>query len=286
MPVQFRHLRAQYFDAEPARARALREYHLFEGECAGLIATETRHPARFNIPRHAHDLPSFYMVLEGSLSESDGRATAQLEPWSVVFTPSGHIHGNTFHDRGSRCFLVELSPDWTARLDQAGLTIRVPWSANEGGLGELVARLYREFRRSDSLSPLAAEGLVLEILGRLSRAASDPVGEKAPPWLAWARDLVHDRVAEQLKLWEIAEAVGVHPVHLTRSFRKRFRCTPGEYQRRLRVERAARELATTTKPLSEIAFSCGFADQAHFCRVFKTNTGWTPSGYRAAFKTI
>ena len=286
MPTPFRHLRAQYFDAEPARARALRAYHLFEGECAGLIATETRHPAGFTIPRHAHDLPSFYMVLEGGLTEADTRATSAMGPWSVMFTPAGHVHRNTFHDGGGRCFLVELGPAWAERLGQTGLSGSAPVCSRVGGLGHLVARLWRELRQPDTVTPLAAEGLAIDILCSMARGALDPAPALVPRWLAWARDLIHDRATQPLNLSEIAATVGVHPVHLTRTFRTRFRCTPGEYQRRLRVDRAARELATTRRPLSEIAFSAGFADQAHFCRVFKTSTGWTPSRYRALFATV
>lgn len=285
MPAPFRHDRAQYYDAEPARARALREYHVFEGQCAGLFATETRHPAGFTIPRHSHDLPSFYMVLEGGLSEADTRATLELDPWCVVFTPPGHIHRNAFHGQGGRCFLVELSPAWADRLSHTGLPLDAPRRSGAGGLGELATRLWREFRDPDSATPLSVEGMAIEILSRLGTESNSSLGD-IPRWLALARDLIHDRVTQRLALSEIAETVGVHPVHLSRAFRRRFRSTPGEYQRRLRVERAARELATTTRPLSEIAFSCGFADHAHFCRVFKSNLGWTPSGYRAAFKTI
>jgi len=284
MAPQFRPDRAQYYDAEPARARALREYHVFEGECAGLFATETRHPAGFTIPKHSHDLPSFYMVLEGGLTEADSRATNPVDAWSVVFTPPGHIHRNTFHDRGGRCFLVELTAAWAERLTVSGLQLDRPVFA-KSGLGELTTRLWREFRYPDQLSALAAEGLALDLVCRMARSRADH-GTEVPRWLAWARDLIHDRVTQPLYLAEIAETVGVHPVHLTRSFRKRYRCTPGEYQRRLRVERAARELATTKRPLSEVAFASGFADQAHFCRVFKTNTGWTPARYRARFATI
>ena len=63
----------------------------------------------------------------------------------------------------------------------------------------------------------------------------------------------------------------------------RERCSPGEYQRRLRVEHAGRQLTTTRRSLAEIAAAAGFADQAHFSRVFKDQTGVTPTRFRATF---
>lgn len=81
---------------------------------------------------------------------------------------------------------------------------------------------------------------------------------------------------------EIAETVGVHPVHLSRTFRQHYGMTMGEYLRRVRVEEAAKALVSTTRPLSDIAYTAGFADQAHFTRVFKNVMGLSPGAYRKA----
>jgi AraC-like DNA-binding protein len=47
---------------------------------------------------------------------------------------------------------------------------------------------------------------------------------------------------------------------------------------------AARELAETAEPLSEIALRAGFYDQSHFTNVFRRTLGVTPSAYRAALQ--
>ena len=284
MATQFRHLRAQYYDEDPDRARRLRQYHVREQEIAGLHGTETRHPPLFNIPSHAHDLHSFYFVLDGTLTEFSGRARRELPTGSLVFTPAGDIHRNAFHDAGGRCFLVEFVPAWTRHLEHSGIALEGPLVANGGEVTRLALRLYREFRDTDQVSPLSVEGLALEMLAAWARQA-EPVPEgSVPRWLRDARDLVHDRFTERIALAEIAKHVDVHPVHLARSFRKRYRCSLGEYQRRLRVDHAARELTTTLRPLAGIAVAAGFADQAHFCRVFKAHTGLSPARFRATFR--
>jgi len=284
MASQFQHLRARYFDADPARARALRQYHLREREVAGLIATETRHPRHFRIPAHSHELHSFYVVLDGALTEFSRNSEWSLDGYSVVFTPAGHVHHNTFHGEGGRCFLVEFTTAWIERLNTPGLALDRPRVVASTDVALLSRKLYRQFRDPEPGWPLLVEGLALEILAGFVRESHNSDAGEAPNWLVQARDLLHDGFAERLNLAEVARQVGVHPVHLARTFRRHFRCTLGEYQRSLRVEYASRQLSTTQISLAEIAMASGFVDQAHFSRVFKDLTGWSPGRYRTALR--
>jgi AraC family transcriptional regulator len=94
------------------------------------------------------------------------------------------------------------------------------------------------------------------------------------------RDVVHSYYHERLTLEQLASIAAVHPVHLAQSFRLAYSCSIGEYIRKLRVTRAARQLAHTDQPLAEIAIACGFYDQSHFHRVFKKHVKMTPAQYR------
>jgi AraC family transcriptional regulator len=282
MAAIVKHLRAQYYDA-PLPVQGLRRYHLSEQEIAGLWGTETCHPPLFNIPRHAHDLASFYLVLEGSLTEFYDRNRRDLKTCSVVFTPPGEIHSNAFHNAGGRCFLVELTPHWTDRLAASGIKLERSLDTNNGEPTRLATRLYKEFRYADKASALSIEGLALEILAAFARQTENAPAAYLPAWLRAAKDMLHDRFSETIRLDEIAEQVGVHPAHLARAFRRRYGCSLGEYQRRLRVEDASRQLVATRHSLADIALAAGFADQAHFSRVFRERTGMTPAKFRAAF---
>jgi transcriptional regulator GlxA family with amidase domain len=51
---------------------------------------------------------------------------------------------------------------------------------------------------------------------------------------------------------------------------------------RRRVELAAKYMLQTDMSLSDIAVGCGFSDQAHLCKQFRTVTGETPAGWRRA----
>jgi AraC family transcriptional regulator len=136
----------------------------------------------------------------------------------------------------------------------------------------------------DEASPLAIEGIALELLAEASRNQLDTAERSLPRWLSQAKEFLHAQFSETFTLESIAEAVGVHPVYLAREFRRHFDCTISEYVRRLRVECACRELTATDAPIVEIATANGFYDQSHFSRTFKRCTGLTPAEFRAAFR--
>ena len=84
-----------------------------------------------------------------------------------------------------------------------------------------------------------------------------------------------------ITLDELASEVGMSPSHFGRVFKETVGETPMQYVLSYRVEQATRMLEDHALPLGEIAFACGFADQAHFSRSFKRVTGATPRNYRA-----
>jgi len=256
-------------------------YHLLEREVAGCNLTATAHPARFAIPRHAHECASFFLVVQGSLTEHAGRTKWECRPLSFVFTPPGVVHADRFHDKGGRCLLVQLAPRWLDRVRQCGVQLVDEPTYTQGSMiSTLAMRLYSEAFQSDELSALVIEGLVLEILAQLVRQNVNAPPGCRPRWVRQAQELLHDRFTESMTLDDIAKQVGIHPVHLAATFKRYFGETVGQYIRRLRVEFAARRISEADLPLSQIALLAGFSDQSHFSRTFKVQTGMTPVQYR------
>jgi AraC family transcriptional regulator len=112
-----------------------------------------------------------------------------------------------------------------------------------------------------------------------ARHLSSRTGD-APDWLVQFRDSLAPRLRGPLTLTGLAAEAGVHPVYLARAFRRSFGTPIGRFLRRLRVDTAARMLATTDVPTSTIAFDVGFYDQSHLNRVFVRETGVPPARFR------
>ncbi|UZD97747.1 AraC family transcriptional regulator [Pseudomonas corrugata] len=81
---------------------------------------------------------------------------------------------------------------------------------------------------------------------------------------------------------EIAIACGISSRHLARIFAKE-NTTVTQYLLCKRLERAAQLLISRKIKcfnIAEIAYQCGFTNQAHFSRAFKAITGVTPKNYK------
>jgi AraC family transcriptional regulator len=126
---------------------------------------------------------------------------------------------------------------------------------------------------------LAIDELLVRIFDQLV-----PVKQKryaaTPGWIAALTEMLHELPENRLTLESLSVQLGIHPVHLCRYFTKHFHCTLGEYLRQLRVERSLNLLRNSRLSLTEIAYRCGFADQSHFNRCFKTANRMTPFQYR------
>jgi AraC family transcriptional regulator len=94
-------------------------------------------------------------------------------------------------------------------------------------------------------------------------------------------DKLHAECCACLTLDDLSAVAGVHPVHLSRVFRRFQREGIGEYTRRLRVRASCRYLLDHELPLAEISLLTGFADQSHFTREFRRITGLTPRAFRS-----
>lgn len=87
--------------------------------------------------------------------------------------------------------------------------------------------------------------------------------------------------SRSINIDDIASHVGISRSHLYRLFMEHFSLPPNEYLIRYRISKAAQMLEDGGVSVSEAAFSCGFADQLYFSRVFKKYKGVPPSRYAA-----
>jgi AraC family transcriptional regulator len=123
-------------------------------------------------------------------------------------------------------------------------------------------------------------GAVVEVAGRLRREPAAPASH-------------HARVAGLLRQWnpladgpdtvaELAASTGLSPYHFLRTFKRVTGVTPHQWLLRARLREAARRLAASRAPVTDIAFDVGFEDLSNFMRSFRAEFGMSPRRYRLA----
>ena len=83
----------------------------------------------------------------------------------------------------------------------------------------------------------------------------------------------------------LAAETGQSPFHAHRTLRAVLGETPKQFTLRLRVDRAAAALISSTAPILEIALDYGFESHEAFCRAFRRRFRMSPSAYRRKFLT-
>ncbi len=250
-------------------------------EVGDLALTERRSPAGCLIEAHGHERTTVTFMVGGACVEQVGRRSLECGPQSVRILPAGEVHTQRC-PVDTRCLTIEVA---AGKMDQIRRFSRVfdRRFVLESRLASLLAgRVYREFRRADGASLLAMEGLVLELLGEVTRDGTRSLAPDVPPWLRRARDTIEQRFTEELSLVALAGELGVHPTYLARMFRKHYGWTMAERVRELRLAYAMKQLAESERPLADVAAAAGFYDQSHLNRVVKRFTGLTPAQLRTS----
>lgn len=93
---------------------------------------------------------------------------------------------------------------------------------------------------------------------------------------------IHRHYDEQIASKDLAGMAGLSVSQFERRFREAFGVSPRQYLLRIRIDTAARLLASTEQTVSEIAIACGFHDHAHLSKSFRKMMHVTPTRYRAA----
>lgn len=249
---------------------------------ATTVLSENLYEPATILPPHTHDRAFFSLTLAGGYVERHGRRDVEYDLRTVSFHPPDEQHSVRVGRSRVHCLNVEVAPEWIARLED--LTGARPQFIPDGGveLAWLGNRLYQQFRSGVETSPLAVEGILLQML---AVAGDVQVGRDRlePRWVRRVEDAIRADFSRRLTVTELAERVALHPVYLSRAWQRYRRCSIGDFTNRVRIEEASRRIASERVSFADLALDLGFADQMHFSRVFRKVMGMTPGTYRASF---
>jgi len=225
------------------------------------------------LPDHEHGAATLCFVVDGSFEEKLDARMIEGSKGTLIYRPAGATHSDRFLSDRTVTFALDLASE----IAEYGPSL--PQVVSSPKTAQLVRQLYRESIEQDPFSSLAVASLLLSIQDELALVQDN--NELRPPgWLRRVHDRLESQESDFPSLEELAASANVHPMHLTRVFRKFYGCSVGQYQRGIRLERCSHLLKTTNLSIGEIAITLGFCDQAHFIRAFRAKQGCTPRQFR------
>ncbi len=217
------------------------------------------------------------MVISGLVQEQ-AQGKEELGSAASVVVKSGDVkHANVFGPQGAKVLSIAI-PD-TSIL---GTHTVDGWCWYHGGpVSQEAVRFFRAYQ-SESAHPCVVEEGAYALVGALREATIRKPDHAVPPlWLQQIRERLHDTFTDSYSVSDLAREADIHPVYLTRMFRRYFGCSVTRYMQRLRVHQAANRLASSDQPMAQLALEAGFFDQSHLSRAFKMELGQTPGQFRA-----
>lgn len=131
---------------------------------------------------------------------------------------------------------------------------------------------------------LAADEAFLSVYNLMIQRYAGAVAKAAgaePVAVERAKELLAENLEQPLELALVADAVGLSPFHFIRVFRKATGLNPSAWVANRRIQLACR-LLRQGESATRVGVACGFFDQSHFTRAFKSRLGVTPGEFRRA----
>ncbi|WP_415268193.1 AraC family transcriptional regulator [Acidovorax sacchari] len=214
-----------------------------------------------------------------------------LRAGMLVFVPASRVHAcNPAPDSAWSYQMLHLDAAWlqAVRREAAG---SVP---EDGGPVRIVddRACHARFTRLNALlfspaAPQDKEAALIEFIGdseamhglRIPSPGAGP-GPGLQERLRPVMERLRDAPADTAPLEELARLCGMGRYQLIRAFKAATGMTPHAWQMNLRIN-CARTRLKGGDSLADVAHGLGFADQAHFQRMFKAHAGVTPGRFRA-----
>jgi AraC family transcriptional regulator len=226
---------------------------------------------------HSHQNASISFLLNGTHEEDLFNKKHKRIPGDIKFIPAGEMHRCSNYAPDARKINLDLSGTLLKEMDTSADDIMnlLQYSAQ---VKFTLLKFYHELQDPANYITASVQLTLYELLHPAKTQASNK--KQLPQWAVLLQQILQEEWNQPFELNDLAKRVGVHPVTISRYFPLYFSSTLSNYIRCIKVDKALAMIKITSLNLTEIAYSCGFADQAHFTRTFKEVTGYLPKDFR------
>ncbi len=241
----------------------------------GFDIGDMQFPGGLTLTRHDHRRATVAVVMDGGFDGWWSGRERSCGPGTLLFERAGERHANRFGKRTDTRVMIIQPVDELPALHGSGSTL----PRHRPDALPIAWRLADELRCRDDVTPMALQGLALELA---ALAARDTAVLRRESRLVSAAAILEERYSQSISLSGLAAELDLDPAYLARGFRQQHGRSVGTFLRQIRIRRAAERIARDDESLAQVALAVGFADQSHLTRWFTRYLGITPARYRRA----
>lgn len=247
----------------------------------------------------AFDYRLFYSI-RGSFDVEFEDRTLRLDPSSLLTVPPGVAYRLLPHSTPADFYLVNFDFD----SSHTNVPARPPVQKEKFNSREIISRfsvppfssvfclsgayelepVLQEIGNAEEADPTTAccirSGLMKYLLSKASHLFSLHQRGEDDTRVAAVKAYIEQNYAHPINNHTVAAEMGYHPHYLNTCFLQSEGVTLHAYIESVRLKHAKELLATTQKPVYEIAQLCGFSEPSYFVKFFSRHVGMTPKHYR------
>ncbi|WNR45209.1 helix-turn-helix transcriptional regulator [Paenibacillus roseipurpureus] len=244
--------------------------------------------------RQTTDVHTFYWIAggEGTFVDEKGTNYRVRKGHLVYLKPGFHLHMSTDADNPLRIIMVLTEIGylpyeqrvWGSVEPLAALPFLI-LRAFASEQAKVVDKIFQSL--IDGWIPGEQGGTVrdqLKLLELIQFLHANPEEElkDRPAQEAYVqmKNYLETHHAANIKLSELAARYGISESYSRKMFLKQLQQTPKQYLQSIRVGHAKQLLVFTDMSMRDIAQACGYGDEFHFSKMFKSLTGTAPSVFR------
>jgi AraC family transcriptional regulator len=226
-----------------------------------------------------------------TLTDCGQRYDGPDRPASISFLPANCGRKLSLRNVAWRWAAIGLNPDLIPENAASGLAKLGPLSAVED---DFVLGMLCEFDRldalDDGLDPIYCDSMSLALALYLARRYGGVRPQAAtavrlPAWrLRRVVEYVDAHLDRPIRIGELATLAGLSEGYFHRAFRATTGQSPLSFIQSRRIDVAKQLLVGSEESIAALALQTGFVSPTHFARLFRAQTGKTPSDYRRAFR--
>ena len=261
-------------------------YHIFSSGGASQQLSFDEHPQQSDFRAHTHRKTELLLLLEGDVEMTVGGENYPLHKSHLLIIPQGISHklrvrsplpylrlvlslpSTYLEELGLGEFAEMLETGGVRTVDLTGspfLQTLYPYSKHIAAAPQIQQRAFFDERVSSLFLAL------LEAERAHTQSNADGLAERAIRY-------INANLSRRLTIESIAEALYTSPSYLCKVFRRKMEIPMMHYVNRLRI-RLAQSLMIDGTPLKEVYVRCGFENYVTFFRVFREETGKSPSEF-------